>query len=140
MARELSEVPEKTAARYLLKLGLVLLGSFATCGGLGLGCFQSMMKGEAFELAMARAEQEPKVEQALGKPLESAFFIGGQVKTNNGNGAATLQIPVSGPKGTGVLEVTAFQGGGNWGLNSLAVTVDRSREVIVVPVGGRPRR
>ncbi len=119
-----------------VKVILAVVGGLLLLGGLGVGCLQSLMKGEAYDLAMARAQQDPKVVEALGAPLTAAFWITGSVSSNSEGGRADLQIPVTGPKGTGVIAASAVKGGGNWGLNSLQVRVDATGKVIAVRIGG----
>ncbi len=117
----------------------VIIGLAATAVGLfalGFWMLVSTMRGDAYELAMARASTDPRVVEAFGTPIESAFFISGSVSSSDRGGVADLQIPIEGPKGTGTLLVHAIEGGGNWGIAKIRVMVDRTKSTIDVPIGG----
>ena len=47
-----------------------------------------------------------------------------------GGGSASLQYPVSGPKGSGTVTVEATESGGQWSFNQLTETIENTGQVI----------
>lgn len=75
--------------------------------------------------AMQRAQKSPKVQEALGTPVESGLSFQGGVNYNNGEGSANLSVPISGPKASGTLKAEATrQAGQPWQYSVLEVQVE----------------
>ena len=105
---------------------IIILPVLCCCGGGGALMWFGI--GQIFEMppykdSLALAEQNPAVQQALGTPLDAPddFFSlvsmmqdGGQLDVQN-NGSQVdfiVEMPVSGPNGTGTLIVDAESGDG----------------------------
>ena len=74
---------------------------------------------------MRRAENSPQVREALGTPMESGWSFQGSVNYDNGNGTASLSLPISGPKGSGTLKAEATrQSGQPWQYSVLEMQVE----------------
>ena len=81
----------------------------------------SMKSTEAYKMAMAQVEKNPRVVERLGKPIEAGLFIGGSIHVEGSSGKADLTIPISGPKGKGTIYVDATKFAGEWKFNRLEV-------------------
>lgn len=114
------------------------------CGGCGLfiavilgfvACillivFTSMKSTDAYAEAVTRAKASVRVKTELGEPLETGWFTSGSVNVNGAGGHANLNIPLSGPKGSGTLHLEADKRSGQWHFRVLTVTVDGSGKEI----------
>jgi hypothetical protein len=108
----------------------------AVCGGgialifaLALGALKS---SDAYKQAVAQAREHPAVQVALGTPITEGAFTSGSLNINNNAGEADLQIPLSGPKGSGSLHAVASLAGGKWTFSSLVLDDASSGEHIDV--------
>jgi hypothetical protein len=85
---------------------------------------RAMKSSGAYEEGLARARRNSDVVAAMGEPLEPGFFVSGSVHISGPSGDADLAIPLSGPRGTGTLYVTAVRKAGRWAMEILEVEVD----------------
>ena len=81
----------------------------------------SMKSSDAYKLAMQKAQNDPRVVQRLGTPIESGMFVGGSINVAGSSGKADLTIPISGPKGKGTIYLDATKFAGEWKFNRLEV-------------------
>jgi len=88
--------------------------------------FGLMKSSDAYKDAVARARASAAVTAALGTPLEEGFFVSGEVNVRNGSGQANLEIPISGPKGSGVIHVVGVKSSGKWTYTTLEVAVKQT--------------
>lgn len=121
--------------RRVNKVFLAILAAFflfpvlAFCG-LG-GCVLTALRGsDAGNIALAKARVHPEVVAALGTPIEEGYFVSGSEGNTGERGSANLQIPVSGPKGSGTLYVVATMSDGEWHFSKLHLVVSGSGEQI----------
>jgi hypothetical protein len=89
-----------------------------------------MKSSDAYSGAVLRAESSPAVIAALGTPIKEGFFFTGNISETGSSGRANLVIPISGPKGTATLYVSASRSVGNWHFNDLVVQVAKTQERI----------
>lgn len=114
--------PKKTST------GKIVL--FAGCGCLSLialvlagiaviffSVFGAIKSSDAYSETLALVQAHPQATEALGAPITPGFWLTGSINFNNGEGAADLTIPVSGPKGSGTLRVIADKPGGSAAWN-----------------------
>lgn len=103
---------------------------FAGCGGaivivlvLAMGIFAFVMNvvksSDAYKMAMKRAEANPAIVEAIGKPIEAGFFVTGSIHTSGPSGDADVSVPLSGPKGEGDLYIVAKKSAGQWSFTTL---------------------
>lgn len=109
---------------------------------IGLGCFGAMMimaclftagvlasihavmcSSDAYKLALAAAQREPSVIAVLGKPIRAGWFTIGQIDVAGPSGKADLEIPISGPRGSGKIALHANKAGGKWSFSCLDVYI-----------------
>jgi hypothetical protein len=88
--------------------------------------------------AIALAEQDSRVEEALGVPLEINFFINRSYVLKISGDEVTLTIPVAGPKGTGYIYAQGVKlSEAKWHFDALDVTIDASHKKILVLEDGK---
>jgi hypothetical protein len=99
------------------------------CGGtllIGVGAMAGFKATEPYKEAVARAQQSPEVQAALGTPIQVGFLVQGNIKVENDHGEADLTIPLSGPKGSGTLHVVGTKAAGKWTYTTMVVDVPGS--------------
>lgn len=101
--------------------GLLFL---AAIGLFVYGLLSMMGSSDVAMEAKRRAQQDTRVVEALGQPVEPGWFIQGNQQINGPNGHASLQIPLEGPKAEGDLYIEAVKRVGRWRYSTLIVVVD----------------
>jgi hypothetical protein len=102
-------------------LGLVVVGVVALVAIVGGGIY-ALANSEAAITATKFVVDSPAAKAELGEPL-SASFAGGNVGTNNGVGNATINVSVTGPKGSGTATVVMTSSGSEkWQVTSGELT------------------
>lgn len=76
---------------------------------------------EAYQEPLRRAQVSTEVRALLGEPIEAGWLPQGQVSVNGNDGKAQLSIPISGPRGSAVIEVQADKQGGEWRYQRIEV-------------------
>lgn len=77
---------------------------------------------EPYTTAVDRARTNPAVVEQFGTPIEPKWWVTGNVHVNDDSGTANFKIPIHGPKGEGVIEVSASQtGNDNWTYSRMEV-------------------
>ena len=107
---------------------MLLIGGFAV--GTGTIVVASYRHSDVYKQAMARAIENPAVQEQIGKPIEAAWFISGSLHINGSSGNADFSIPISGPRANGSVRVIAFKRGGVWRFTYLQVNVAGQRSCI----------
>jgi len=107
---------------------IVLFAAFV--GSLFLVATGAMKSSDVYKEAVAKAQANPAVVEALGTPMTTGFFTSGSINTGTSGGDATLHIPLSGPKGKATIEVEAKKSAGEWTYSKLAVDVENPQKHI----------
>jgi len=107
---------------------LTLFAAFV--GSVGLIVFGAFKSTEVYKSALARAEEQPAVIEALGSPVKAGFLVSGNTNVNGASGEANLSIPVSGPKGKGKIYVAATKSLGKWNYSGLVVEIEKTHQRI----------
>ncbi len=71
------------------------------------GLFGMMRSSDAYIDSMQRMRENPRVVEALGKPIKPGWYLSGEMNISGASGEASLQIPISGPKAEANLYVEA---------------------------------
>ena len=102
---------------------LLLMGAcVAGVAWLAVGAIRS---SEPYTTAVDRARMNPEVRQRLGTPIEPKWWVTGNVDIENDAGTANFKIPIRGPKGEGVIDVSASQSGDDtWTYSRMDVDTD----------------
>jgi Cytochrome oxidase complex assembly protein 1 len=105
---------------------LLLVGGFVTI--LLTGILASFHSSDVYNQALARAAADPQVRAHLGEPVHPGWFISGQMNVSGSAGNADLSIPVSGPRGKGVIRAVAVKSEGVWRFTTLQVNIEGESE------------
>jgi hypothetical protein len=79
---------------------------------------------DVYKQAMATATQNIQVREQIGEPVQSAWIVSGQLHINGSSGDANLSIPISGPRGKGLIRAVAHKTGGVWRFSYLQVSIE----------------
>lgn len=85
---------------------------------------------DVYKDALARAQNDPRVVQALGSPVKAGWWLTGNVSVDNDRGTADLVLPLNGSRNRGTLRLEASRDGEAWTYSILRVNVGGSDEVI----------
>lgn len=86
--------------------------------------FGAFTSSEPYQHALEAARTDETITSIMGTPINPGFFTLGSLELSGISGSADLQIPISGPKKSGTLYVTAERRNGRWIYFTLAVGVD----------------
>jgi len=92
--------------------------------------FTLIKSSDAYAGALGRAKSSPSVTAVLGTPIKDGLLFSGNISENNSSGNAHLTIPISGPKGTATLYVSAIRSSNIWHFVGLVVEVDKTKQRI----------
>jgi hypothetical protein len=88
--------------------------------------------------AIALAEQDLRVEEALGVPLEINWLLDRAYVFKASGDEVTLVIPVAGPKGTGYIYAQGVKvSEAKWHFDVLEVTIDANHKKILLLEDGK---
>jgi hypothetical protein len=105
----------------LIGCGVVIVLGAAFCAVLMFGVFATMKHSNVYKEALARAQNDPRVQAALGTPIEPGWWTSGSVHFTNGSGDADINIPISGPKASGRIHAVATIEDGNMKFERLSM-------------------
>src|SRR5207244_11404229 len=79
-------------------------------------------QSDAYKIALARAQANPAVIEAIGSPISQTGIVSGNSNVTGPTGQASLSIPLSCPKGKATLYVEAMKSADIWAFlsNNLA--------------------
>ena len=90
-----------------------------TCGGCGFLLMQAM-DSSGVNAGIETARSHPAVIEAIGEPVDASWLPRNlQFNTRNNEMFASSTVELSGPNGSGTLEVEAVSRGGEWTLERL---------------------
>jgi hypothetical protein len=92
--------------------------------------FSAVKSTDVYKDAVARAKANPAVIEALGSPITEGFLVSGNTNVNGASGEANLSIPISGPKGKGIVYVAATKSLGRWNYSGLVMEIARTHQRI----------
>ncbi len=100
------------------------------CGGFVALIFSivlgSLKSSDVYKESVAKAQANPQVTVALGTPVESGFWVSGNINVSGSGGHADLSIPISGPQGSGTIYVTATKSAGQWNYSTMVCEISSS--------------
>jgi hypothetical protein len=128
--------------KWVVPLGCLLPVLFA--GGCGLLAFLFatgiMKQSDAYKIALARAQANQAVIEAIGSPISQTGIVSGNSNVSGAVGEANLSIPLSGPKGKATLYVEAKKSADTWFFQTMVVKIEKTGERIdlnTLPVPAR---
>ena len=90
----------------------------------------SFRSSDVYKQALVKAAESQQVRDLMGEPIRAAWLISGDLHVNGSTGNANLSIPISGPRGKGVIRAVAFKSEGVWRFTYLKVKVEGQDESI----------
>ena len=106
---------------------LVLGGCALTIVFFAMGMLK---QSDAYKTALARAQANPAVIEAIGAPISQTGTVSGNSNVNGATGEANLSVPLRGPKGKATLYVEAKKSADTWYFQSMQVKVEKTGERI----------
>ena len=132
---EANETPKgwwETNWKWVIPVGC--LGGIVCFAALGFGVFSlvnGMMKSSwAYTEGVKLAIHNPGIVEALGEPVEPAWWFSGSINVSGPSGDAELAIPLKGSKGRGTLYIIAHKRAGEWSFELAEVEVDGRQDRI----------
>jgi hypothetical protein len=90
----------------------------------------SIKSSYVYQEAIAKTRGNAAVVRELGEPIEPGWLISGSINVNESSGNADVSIPVSGPKKSGKVYVSAVKKLGKWDFSALEVEIEGKTERI----------
>ena len=108
---------------FIVVVAIIL---FLLCLGVGGGVFVFISgvrkSSPPYRMALEQVQADRQVIEQLGEPIEDATML---PAVNNDSGRASLDFDVAGPNGKAHVRAEARMIGGQWGLTSVEVNIDR---------------
>jgi hypothetical protein len=96
--------------------------------------YQSLkMRQQIASKAIGVAEKSRLLQQQVGTPITMGYFVSGHAISGEDSGTANLDIPISGPNGSGKLLDWSQNGFGGWHVCSLTFRPSSGPDVVIVP-------
>jgi len=92
--------------------------------------FGALKSTDTYKTAVSRAKADPRVQQAIGTPIETGWLVSGSTNVTAGSGSSELTIPIEGPRGKANIYVVATKSAAEWDYSKLLVKVDGSNQTI----------
>jgi hypothetical protein len=105
---------------------LLLAGGMAV---IGLGVFGMIKRTDAYKESLRRAQNDPRVIEAIGSPVKPGFIVTGNVKVNNNTGNADIDFKVSGPKGKATVHTVATLDPTGWTYTNMTATPENGTAI-----------
>jgi len=101
---------------------LLIFGGFIAA--ILFGTMHMFDSSEPYKTAVERAMKNPEVQAKLGTPITVGRFTSGSINLNGPSGNASIEIPLRGPKGRGVVYIEAKKRAGKWAYETLEFAAD----------------
>jgi hypothetical protein len=85
--------------------------------------FTAFSHSEVVRGTFQRAESNPILIERLGTPMKEGWLVTGSINVTPANGDADLTMPISGPKGSATVYVTARKSLGVWKYTAMQAAV-----------------
>ena len=90
-----------------------------------------MKQSDACKIALARAQANSAVIDAIGSPIAQTGIVSGNSNVNGATGETNLSIPLSGPKGKATLYVEAKKSADLWMFQTMVVKIKRQASALI---------
>ena len=118
--------------KWVIPVGCIL-PLLVCCGGVTLSFYfvvSALKSSEVYRDAVAQAKANPQVKAALGEPISEGFMPNGSIETKGDTGSVNMVISLSGPKGSGKLNVIASMINNKWVYSKLEFVATDSESPI----------
>ena len=89
-----------------------------------------MKQSDAYKTALAHAQTNPAVIEAIGSPISQPGIVSGKSNVTGPTGETKLSIPLKGPKGKATLYVEATKSADIWYFQTMVVKIEKTGERI----------
>jgi hypothetical protein len=86
--------------------------------------FSAIKSSDIYQESLNKAKSNAAVVRELGEPVEAGWQISGNINVSGNSGNADVKIPVSGPKKSGAIYVSAIKKQGKWDFSVLEVEIE----------------
>ena len=118
---------------------VTFLGMVVFAGGIFALIMGGMRSSDVAQAVVARAQANPAVVQRLGAGIDEGWMMSGSINVAaGGSGDADLAVPISGPKGSGTVYVTARKVAGAWDYSQMIAAIEGSGEKIDLLAASAP--
>ena len=107
----------------LIILFIVFIGSVI------YGVSSAIESSEPYEYAIEQINQDEKMIELLGSPIEKVGMGQSNLSWTNGKKSAEMRIPIAGPKGEAVLYVKATGEGDAWNYEEIRVEMNEGEDL-----------
>ncbi len=97
-----------------------------------LGAFSMIKANPVYQEALQTVQSDSRAQEMLGTPITAGWMISGQISETGPTGTADFSIPVSGPNGSGRVDVVAKKINGKWTITLLQLVMDGSFERLLI--------
>ena len=94
--------------------------------------FGLMKESNVYKMSFHAVQNNPEVIEIIGTPIESGFFIIGNISTGGAGGEANIQYTITGPKDEGEVYVYATKKQGKWTMHQLGVYIEANDKTISI--------
>lgn len=98
-------------------------------GSIFYGVTTVLEESQPYEYALEKINQDDEITNELGTPIEKDGIISSDYKYFNGKKTAKLSVPVSGPKGSGILFVEASGEDDNWTYDVIRIEIKDNENI-----------
>ena len=111
--------------KWMLPVGCLglILGGIVLIGGIVFVAMSAIKSSEVYQGALKVVQTHPAAVERLGQPVKDGWLVKGNVKLDASGGSANFEVPVSGPKNSGTLYVSAVSPEGTWMYEKLDLVV-----------------
>jgi hypothetical protein len=127
------------AGGFVLLSCICAAGVAGTAGAAVYGAFSLLKNNPAYRQALQTVQKDVRAQEMLGTPIEAGWLISGEISETGSSGTADFSIPVSGPKGSGRIDVVAEKNHGEWIITLLQLVMDGTHErLLIIGEGAEP--
>jgi hypothetical protein len=116
-------------------LGIMLLGCVSCVGLAGAGIYgivNLLTSHPLYREALQIVQNDSQAQEMLGTPIEAGQLWNGNIVDTGSTGRADISFRVSGPKGSGRVDVVAKKVGGEWIITLLQLVMDDTHERLLI--------
>ncbi len=96
------------------------------------GVTNAIEDSQPYEFALEKINTDEDLVNALGTPIEKDGMVSGNWNYVNGKKSAKMTIPISGPKGSGILFVEATGEDDDWTYHVIRVEIEDSETFDII--------
>jgi len=121
--------------KWAVTLGSLAIVCAIACfiGLIFFGVFRMIKSSEPYQKALALAVAEPAVQASLGTPIRPRFYVWGNLNFSGTTGNASLEFPITGPKGQAKVYVDATKQNGEWTYSKVLVRIGGTNTLHLKP-------